>query len=241
MFEFLEAGGPFMWLLLTMSVVALTYIIERGLALRWRNVVPEQVATTLNQCDNENDLNTLQAVCQQLPSPASRMLLAAMDQFAYTKAENIEALQTRARKEIATLESGLVVIEVIVGAAPLLGLVGTLHGLITLFGDFGAASMADHSALAKGISIALNTTLTGLLIAIPSLIAWSYYNKKVETMAIELEALCDDLLQRYYPPTVAVTQDVCQAPISEDQTATDGATSEAPAPKRKTRRRREAK
>ena len=82
MFEFLEAGGPFMWLLLTMSVVALTYIIERGLALRWRNVVPEQVATTLSQCENENDLATLQTVCRQLPSPASRMLLAAMDQFA---------------------------------------------------------------------------------------------------------------------------------------------------------------
>ena len=241
MFEFLEAGGPFMWLLLTMSVVALTYIIERGLALRWRNVVPEQVATTLNQCENENDLAALQTVCQQLPSPASRMLLAAIDQFAYSKAENIEALQTRARKEIANLESGLVVIEVIVGAAPLLGLVGTLHGLITLFGDFGAASMADHSSLAKGISIALNTTLTGLLIAIPSLIAWSYYNKKVETMAIELEALCDDLIQRYYPPTLAVTQNVYQAPISGDQTATDGATSDEHAQKRKSRRKRDAK
>ena len=241
MFEFLEAGGPFMWLLLTMSVVALTYIIERGLALRWRNVVPEQVATTLNQCDNENDLATLQTVCQQLPSPASRMLLAAMDQFAYTKAENIEALQTRARKEIATLESGLVVIEVIVGAAPLLGLVGTLHGLITLFGDFGAASMADHTALAKGISIALNTTLTGLLIAIPSLIAWSYYNKKVETMAIELEALCDDLLQRYYPPAVAVTQQVSPAPEPQESATVAETVGETPAPMRRARRKRDAK
>ena len=193
-----------MWLLLTMSVVALTYIIERGLALRWRNVVPDQIAGTLSQCQDEEDLATLQAVCHQLPSPAGRMLTAAIDQFAYSKAENIEALQTRARKEIAQLESGLVVIEVIVGSAPLLGLVGTLHGLITLFGDFGAASLADHTSLAKGISIALNTTLTGLLIAIPALIAWSYYNKKVETMAIELEALCDDLLQRYYPPSGTV-------------------------------------
>lgn len=241
MFEFLEAGGPFMWLLLTMSVVALTYIIERGLALRWRNVVPEPVATTLNQCENENDLATLQTVCQQLPSPASRMLLAAMDQFAYTKAENIEALQTRARKEIASLESGLVVIEVIVGAAPLLGLVGTLHGLITLFGDFGAASMADHSALAKGISIALNTTLTGLLIAIPSLIAWSYYNKKVETMAIELEALCDDLLQRYYPPSASVTQ--YTPALSEEQgtVVASGSSGETPMPGKKARRKRDGK
>ena len=229
-----------MWLLLTMSVVALTYIIERGLALRWRNVVPDQIAEVLSQCETDQDLATLQTMCQQLPSPAGRMLTAAMDQFVYTKAENIEALQTRARKEIAQLESGLVVIEVIVGSAPLLGLVGTLHGLITLFGDFGAASLADHTSLAKGISIALNTTLTGLLIAIPSLIAWSYYNKKVETMAIELEALCDDLLQRYYPPSGLV---VANADVSHDQhSASDPQNEDAPpAPKRRAKRRRDSK
>ena len=55
MFEFLEAGGPFMWLLLIMSVVALTYIIERGLALRWRNVVPDQIAEALRQCESPQD------------------------------------------------------------------------------------------------------------------------------------------------------------------------------------------
>lgn len=240
MFEFLEAGGPFMWLLLIMSVVALTYIIERGLALRWRNVVPEEVATALGQCESDQDLTALQSVCQQLPSPASRLLTAAMDQFAYSKAENIEALQTRARKEIAQLESGLVVIEVIVGAAPLLGLVGTLHGLITLFGDFGAASLADHTALAKGISIALNTTLTGLLIAIPSLIAWSYYNKKVETMAIELEALCDDLLQRYYPPMSHAASLNEEHPEAGGEDTVD-ASGQAPVKKRRARRRRDAK
>lgn len=233
-----------MWLLLTMSVVALTYIIERGLALRWRNVVPDQIVEVLSQCRHQQDLPSLQAVCQQLPSPASRMLTAAIDQFVYTKAENIEALQTRARKEIAQLESGLVVIEVIVGAAPLLGLVGTLHGLITLFGDFGAASMADHTSLAKGISIALNTTLTGLLIAIPSLIAWSYYNKKVETMAIELEALCDDLLQRYYPPASFANQMAAgsdhQDAESMEQNETEAGGSHS-APKRRAKRRRDSK
>ena len=228
-----------MWLLLIMSVVALTYIIERGLALRWRNVVPDPVADTLSQCQSAEDLSALQAVCQQLPSPASRMLIAAMDQFAYSKAENMEALQTRARKEIAQLESGLVVIEVIVGAAPLLGLVGTLHGLITLFGDFGAASLADHNALAKGISIALNTTLTGLLIAIPALIAWSYYNKKVETMAIELEALCDDLIQRYYPPSGAVSQTEAVAP-APPETNVEAQHPSLP-PKRRAKRKRDSK
>jgi biopolymer transport protein ExbB len=58
--------------------------------------------------------------------------------------------------------------------------------------------MSDNSALAKGISLALNATLLGLITAIPALVAWSYYNKKVETMAVEMESLCDEFLRRLY-------------------------------------------
>ena len=170
-----------MWLLLIMSITSVTYIIERSLSLRWSQIIPQPISDVLEHCRDEGDVEELYALCQQHDSPIGRLLIQAMKHFSYSRAENVEMLQTRARKEIAGLEQGLVIIEVIVGSAPLLGLVGTLHGLITLFGDFGSASMADHSALAKGISIALNTTLTGLLIAIPSLIAWSYFNKKVKT------------------------------------------------------------
>ena len=97
--------------------------------------------------------------------------------------------------------AGVVVLEVVVGIAPLLGLVGTIHGLITLFGDLGSTGLADNSVLARGIAIALNTTLMGLLIAIPSLVAWSYYTKKVETLAVEMETLCDEFLRRQYRAT----------------------------------------
>ena len=64
MFEFLSAGGPFIWLLLIMSVVALTYIIERGLALRWRNVVPDAVAEALVQCRTQEEWNAFTTACQ---------------------------------------------------------------------------------------------------------------------------------------------------------------------------------
>ena len=97
-----------------------------------------------------------------------------------------------------------------VGIAPLLGLVGTVYGLITLFGDLSRVGLGDNAALAKGIGIALYTTLMGLLIAIPSLVAWSYYTKKVETLAVEMETLCDEFLRRNYrreivaePPHIA--------------------------------------
>jgi len=75
--------------------------------------------------------------------------------------------------------------------------------LITLFASLGAVGISDNAALAKGISIALNTTLMGLIVAIPSLIAWSYYNKKVETLAVEMEALCERFLRSQYREKVA--------------------------------------
>ena len=95
------------------------------------------------------------------------------------------------------------ILEIIVGIAPLMGLVGTLHGLISLFATLGAAGISDNSAMAKGISIALNTTLMGLIVAIPSLIAWSYYNKKVETLAVEMESICEQFLRCQYREKVA--------------------------------------
>ena len=107
-------------------------------------------------------------------------------------------MQTRARHEIARLERGLVVLEIIVGIAPLLGLVGTILGMMTAFGNVGQAGQIDPDELAKGISLILRATLLGLLIAIPSLIFWSYYTKKVESVAVEMESLCDEFLRRQY-------------------------------------------
>src|SRR5204862_429499 len=86
----------------------------------------------------------------------------------------------------------------IVGIAPLLGLVGTIFGMMTLFSNIGEQGLGDANKLASGIAVILVTTLWGLIIAIPSLVFWSYYNKKVETIAVEMETLCDEFIRRQY-------------------------------------------
>jgi len=70
--------------------------------------------------------------------------------------------------------------------------------MMTLFGDIGQRGMDEAARLAKGIAFILNATLMGLLIAIPSLIFWSYYSKKVETFAVEMESLCEEFIRRQY-------------------------------------------
>ena len=189
------------------SVVGLTFIVERAFALRWRRVAPNEVAAAVQSCQTPEDVPMLKRVCQQHDSPLSRLLLVAAEQLHWPKADNVDATQTRARHEMVRLERGLVVLEIIVGIAPLLGLVGTIVGMMSAFGNV-SQSLNNAAKLAKDIATILNATLLGLLIAIPSLIFWSYYNKKVETIAVEMETLCDEFIRRQYreqpaPPMLA--------------------------------------
>lgn len=180
------------------SLVSLGFIVERGFALRWGKVIPPQVEVAVDECRKPADVEKLRRACERTPSALSRLLLAAADHLEWPKEDAEDAVQTRARHEIVRLERGLVVLEVVIGIAPLMGLVGTIYGMMTLFGNLGQTGLNDNAALAKGIAVILNSTLLGLLIAIPALVAWSYFTKKVETLAVELETLCGEFLRRQY-------------------------------------------
>ena len=188
----------FILALVLTSIVAVTFIVERGLALRWTKIIPPEVVYGVQGYASENQLPQLRSACERNPSAISRLLLFATEHLDWPKAETVDVLETRARHEVAKLERGLIVLEIIVGIAPLLGLVGTIYGLIVLFRGMDVAGVQDHSLFAQGIGLALRATLLGLLIAIPALIAWSYYSKKVETLSVEMESLCDEFLRKHY-------------------------------------------
>jgi biopolymer transport protein ExbB len=119
-----------------------------------------------------------------------------LQHLAWSRAEAVEAVQTRARHEVARLESGLVILEITTGIAPLLGLLGTLSGLVGIFAGIGT----DPVAVARGIAEALNTTIVGLAVAVPSLITFNYFQRRIEVMAVEMESLVTDLIVKCYPP-----------------------------------------
>jgi biopolymer transport protein ExbB len=206
MMEFIVYG-----LLILTSIVGLTFVIERGIALRWRRVLPPEVEAAVESCQSPEDVPMLRRVCQQHNSALSRLLLLAAEHLDWPEADVLGGLQTRARHEIARLERGLVVLEIIVGIAPLLGLVGTILGMMAAFGKIGVAGQVDAAELAKGISLILHTTLIGLLIAIPALIFWSYYTKKVEMIAVEMETLCDEFIRRQYREEVQSSKSKVQS------------------------------
>ncbi len=189
----LSDAGFFGSALLVLSVVALALVLERFWALRRSVVVPPELVRQLAAEDT-----VLQGACMAKPSPLARLVVLILEHLPYRREDNAAAVAVAARREILALERGLVVLEIIVGTAPLLGLVGTIYGIIPLFGDFGKAVAGDNTLLAKGIGAALNKTLLGLMVAIPSLAAWSLLNKRVEALALELESYCDELLRQHY-------------------------------------------
>jgi len=195
--DFFVKGGPFMVFLLLLSLISCTVILLRGRALRERIVIPPPVSLALEKLLPGDDISLLQYAIDRHPSPISRILGVLIAHLNWPKAENLEAVQTLARHEVAHLEKGLVILEITTGVAPLLGLLGTLSGLVGIFATLG--SSGDPVMIARGISEALNTTIVGLAVAVPSLITYNYFQRKVEVMAIGMESMAADLLAKCYP------------------------------------------
>jgi biopolymer transport protein ExbB len=197
--QFFIKGGTFMWPLLVCSIVAVTTIILRTIALREKNVIPLVVESELERLVPGGSAERLGRVVHHDPSSLARIVRVALAHLRWPRADNVEAVQTRARHEMVRLERGLVVLEVITGIAPLIGLIGTVSGLIHVFASLGlSAGAADAKRIALGISEALTCTIFGLGIAVPSLVGFVYFSKKVEVMSVEMESLITDLLSKLY-------------------------------------------
>ena len=197
--SFFIKGGLFMWPLLACSIVAVTTIILRGIALREKNVMPLVIQSEIERLAPGASPERLMRIVSHDESSLARITRVALQHLRGPRSENVEVVQTRARHEMVRLEKGLIVLEVIVGIAPLLGLIGAVSGLVHVFSHLGLSSgAADTRQIALGIAEALNATVFGLSIAVPTLIAFSYFSKKVEVMSVEMETLVVELISKCY-------------------------------------------
>jgi biopolymer transport protein ExbB len=191
--KFFVQGGFFMFVLLILSVFSLAVILQRARVIKMDRALPMEVIRAL-QAFKGGSTETLERVLRQEPSPLSRVLDNVLQHRNWPRAEILDAVQTRARHEISRLESGLVFLEITTGISPLLGLLGTLSGLVGIFGNIG--DHGDPQMVANGISEALNCTIVGLGVAVPNLVAYNYFTRRVEVVSIELESLTTDLMTK---------------------------------------------
>jgi biopolymer transport protein ExbB len=196
---FFSRGGLFMWPLLACSIVSVTIMILRGLALLRKKIMPPIIEHEIERLAPGESPERLWRIVQHDPSSLARISRVALQHLRGPRSENVEAVQTRARHEMVRLERGLIILEVIVGIAPLLGLIGAVSGLVHVFSHLGLSSGAsDTRQIALGIAEALNATVFGLSIAVPTLIGFTYFSRKVEVMSIEMETLVVELINKLY-------------------------------------------
>lgn len=197
--HFFAVGGVFMIPLVLSSIASVAFILERGLALRRSVIIPETLLNAIARMRIGGSTDEIEHHVAPGQTTLARLIRIALEHLPWSKSENMEAIQTQARTEISRMERGLVVLEIVTGIGPLLGLLGTVSGLISVFAGIGSDKIASQGVLiAKGISEALNCTVLGLVVAIPSLIAHSYFSKKIEAMSAEMESACMDFLTKLY-------------------------------------------
>ncbi len=199
--EFFARGGFFMLLLLLLSVIAGTVMLLRAYALREVLIIPKDLENLVVDLQPGDSLELVANRVEQSKTPLGRVLSVSLQHLNWPRQENLEAVQVRARHEVVRMESGLALLEVTTGVAPLLGLLGTLSGLVGILANLGGGGGGDPVAVAQGISEALNTTIVGLAVAAPSLVAHNYFQRKIEIMAVAMEGLVADLQSKCYAET----------------------------------------
>jgi biopolymer transport protein ExbB len=175
--DLLTNAGIFIYPLTLCSVIAVAITFERLLALRNSRVMPNEMiqAFLLGHCNDSS-------ITGEMTSVAGRII-----HFFNKGSGDAEALKAFARLEVSRMERGIFLLEVVIGAAPLLGLLGTVTGLTQVFSGFSAETgLPEPAAFIRGIALALNTTILGLAIAIPALVAHAYLLRRVESLAARL-------------------------------------------------------
>jgi biopolymer transport protein ExbB len=182
--------------LLLCSIISLAIIFERILSLRPTSVIKPSLARAIHELGYGGKTTLVEHESIDEDTALSRLVRACLMYTSWPKDENADAVQAYARREIVRLERGLVFLEVVTGLGPLLGLLGTILGLIRIFGSAGSA--ADPTQIAAGIAEAMYCTVAGLIVAIPALIAHSLFSRHIEALTIDLETLCSELLGKLY-------------------------------------------
>ena len=187
--EFLTKGGIFIWPLILCSVAGLTAIVFKFMSLGRSRIVPDALARELVTISTEES----EPVVKKLKagnSTLARLGSVALNHHGRPSAEISRAVEASAREEVVKMYSGIGVLDVVITVAPLLGLLGTASGLVTIFAGLGETN--DNIAIARGIAEALNTTIFGLAIAVPCVIAHSYFSRRIDRLTARMEAVLAD-------------------------------------------------
>ena len=184
------------------SFVGIAVCIHRGLTLRWKSIIPVALRGDLARCGSAFREGRAAALFHKLnvsDSLVGRVGRVALSSEYDTREEAHSAVEATAREQIVKLENGMGILEVVITISPLLGLLGTVSGLVSVFATLGGTDgSADPTLIAAGIAVALNTTVAGLIVAVIMVIFHSYFSRRLERIAARIEVIAGHLLHEFY-------------------------------------------
>jgi len=188
-------GGNFMWWLLTVAVLGLVFIIERGITLSRAKVNTRKLIGTVITTLRTEGVQAAAEECQKWRGPIAAILYSGL-QKADRGDEAVEkAIGTAGVIEMSFLERGLVWVSSVANIAPLVGFLGTVSGMINAFEAIANSDQVNAKLVASGISEALITTATGLVIAIPATLGYNYFVSAIDRFTIEMEEAAMELIE----------------------------------------------
>ncbi|HQB06269.1 MAG TPA: MotA/TolQ/ExbB proton channel family protein [Rectinema sp.] len=195
MLDFISKGGPILWVIMGLSVVALAIVIERLLYLRRISIDEEKLFLRIKTSLMEGHFSEALAICDQNISPFSTLFKVGIENRKQPEYLQRELLKDAASLESVNLERGLTTLGTISNISTLLGLLGTVTGTMRAFGVLGKfGAVSDPAALASGVAEALITTVGGLVVAIPVIMIYNYFVSRVNLIMTRLETQVNNLV-----------------------------------------------
>ena len=198
MWEFMQKGGPIMWPILLCSVVAFAIVIERLIRLRQEEIDTKSFMEHISKSVKRNKIMEALDLCDKTGGPIANILKAGILKHDRPRNEVREAIEDASIHEVPRLERNLPVLATVAHVAPLLGLLGTVTGLVAAFQVIESKATAlnpvNPGDLAGGIWEALLTTVFGLCVAIPTYVAYNYLVSRVDGFVLDMERSATDLL-----------------------------------------------
>jgi len=192
--EFLAQGGPIIAVILVASLLAVAVFIVRLLVLQRTRIAPSRLSLQVRDLVIREEFPQALTLCRMDESPMARLYLAGLRQRGKPREVAKELMLEVGRHEAVLLGRGLSVLDVVAVIAPLLGLLGTVWGMIAVFRAIEVHGVGNAGALAGGIETALYTTFAGLLVAIPVRVAHSFLQSRVDRMIMHMEELALEFL-----------------------------------------------
>ena len=199
MLDLIEKSGPVFYALAFCSLIATAVIIERTIALRRSRILPRQIIDIIEAVQPGKDLSLPLEICRRNPGVFSDVMRAGLENADREWEVMRDAVVDAGRQETPAIERHLFWLQTVAQASPLLGLLGTVFGMIQMFSSVALSGLGDPQVLSRGIAQAMLTTAEGLCIGIPALVAYNYLSSRSEILVGEIEIHATRMLARLRP------------------------------------------